>query len=162
MKWLFDLFFPYMEPALSEASMRDAASIARLHAASFQRGWSETEIERMLIDRNVLAHRATVGHRFAGFIISRMAAEEAEILSVAVAAAQRGRSVAQGLLRLHLGRLAALGVRTVFLEVDENNTSALRLYRRGGFAEVGRREGYYPNANGKSASALVLRRDLTG
>lgn len=160
MKWFFDLFFPQMEPAFSEASMRDAASIARLHARSFQRGWSETEIERMLLDRNILALRATIGHRFAGFIIARIAAEEAEILSVAVATAHRGRSVARGLLRRHLGRLAALGVRTVFLEVDEGNESALRLYRGAGFVEVGRRKGYYPNGTGKPASALVLRRDM--
>jgi ribosomal-protein-alanine N-acetyltransferase len=55
--------------------------------------------------------------------------------------------------------LAALGVRSVFLEVDEGNVSALRLYRRAGFTEVGRREGYYLNA-GKPAAALVLRRNL--
>ena len=64
------------------------------------------------------------------------------------------------MLRLHLGRLAALGVRTVFLEVDEGNAPRVRLYRRAGFGEVGRREGYYPRAGGKPPAALVLRRDL--
>jgi ribosomal-protein-alanine N-acetyltransferase len=44
----------------------------------------------------------------------------------------------------------------VFLEVDERNQPARRLYRRAGFAEVGRRQGYYDSA----AAALVLRRDL--
>jgi ribosomal-protein-alanine N-acetyltransferase len=159
MKWLFDLFSPVRAPVIADATARDVAAIAKLHAASFRRGWSEDEIEGMLLDRNVVAHRAAIGSSVAGFIISRMAADEAEILSVAVGSRYRGRAVAGMLLRHHLGRLAAFAVRSVFLEVDEGNASALRLYRRAGFVEVGRRSGYYPNA-GLPATALVLRRDL--
>ena len=91
-----------------------------------------------------------------GFILSRLAAGEAEILSVAIAPAWRGRGLARPLLDLHLRRLAGLGARAVFLEVDENNAPARALYRRAGFRDVGRRQGYYQSG----ASALVLRRDL--
>jgi ribosomal-protein-alanine N-acetyltransferase len=63
-------------------------------------------------------------------------------------------------LRLHLGRLAGRGVKTVFLEVDENNEPAIRLYRRLGFYEVGRRTGYYPDGPSGPSNALTLRRDL--
>ena len=93
-----------------------------------------------------------------GFILSRIVTEEAEILSVAVASSRRGKGLARRLLDLHLRRLAGLGARTVFLEVDEGNVPARRLYRRAGFREVGRREGYYPV--GKGSAALILRRDL--
>ncbi|MGE3992760.1 GNAT family N-acetyltransferase [Pseudorhodoplanes sp.] len=144
MKWLFDLFWPPRPPLVADATIRDVAAIARLHGASFRRGWSDGEIEGMLLDRNVLAHRAMIGRNLAGFIISRMAADEAEILSVAVAESYRGRAIARTLLRHHLGRLAGLGIQSVFLEVDEGNVSALRLYRRAGFVEVGRRAAYYP------------------
>lgn len=146
------------ESTLSEASARDAAAIARLHGASFHRGWSDGEIEQMLRDRHVLAHRATSGRSLRGFILSRLVTDEAEILSVAVAAAQRGKGLARRLLDLHLRRLAGLGARAVYLEVDEGNTPALRLYRRAGFRQVGRRPGYYQSSQG--AAALVLRRDL--
>ena len=143
-------------PALSEAHARDAAAIAALHAASFQRGWGEDEIHRMIIDRNVVAHRATVGRTLSGFVMSRVTADEAEILSIAVAPAWRGRGLARPLLDLHLRRLAGLGARAVFLEVGEGNVPACRLYNRAGFHEVGRRQGYYDGG----ATALVLRRDL--
>ena len=146
------------EPVLSEAGPRDAASIAKLHAASFHRGWSDGEIERMLLDRDILAHRAVRGRKLAGFILSRLVVGEAEILSVAVAAARRGKGLARRLLDLHLRRLAGLGANAVFLEVEEGNTPARRLYQRAGFREVGRRAGYYQD--GKGAAALVLRRDL--
>ncbi|MET0277026.1 MAG: GNAT family N-acetyltransferase [Pseudorhodoplanes sp.] len=155
-----DFFSPARPPVIAEATPRDVGPIASLHADSFRRGWSEDEIESLLTDRSVVAHRAGIGNKFAGFIISRMAADEAEILTVAVASNYRGRSVARGLLRYHLGRLMAFGVRKVFLEVEEGNAAALRLYRRAGFVEAGRRDGYYPKPEGKATGALVLRRDL--
>ena len=148
------------EPVLAQAAARDAAKIAALHGVSFHRGWSDGEIERMLSDRNVLAHRATYGRSFIGFILSRLIAGEAEILSVAVASRRRGTGVARRLLDLHLRRLAGLGARAVFLEVDEDNVPARKLYQRAGFREVGRRDGYYQAPKGKSTAALVLRRDL--
>jgi len=152
--------FPRREPVLGGTSPRDAASIAALHAASFRRGWSEDEVERLLVDRHVLGHRAMIGRAMAGFILSRFAAGEAEILSVAVDRRRRGRGLARRLLDLHLRRLAGLAVDTVFLEVEEDNASARRLYGRAGFREVGQRQGYYPRDGGAEASALVLRRDL--
>jgi [ribosomal protein S18]-alanine N-acetyltransferase len=144
------------EPILSEARPHDAAAIAAVHKISFQRGWGEDEIHRLLIDSAVVAHRATIGRTMIGFILSRMAGGEAEILSVAIAPARRGRGFARPLLDLHLRRLAGLGARAVFLEVDARNAPACRLYRRAGFYEVGARQGYYQGV----AAALVLRRDL--
>jgi len=148
------------EPALSEASARDAPAIALLHAASFNRGWSEQEVDGLLLDRHVIAHRATSGGKVAGFIMSRLVEDEAEILSVAVAARSQGRGLARALLTLHLRRLAGLGARAVFLEVDEYNAAAIKLYDRAGFREVARRPNYYQSGGSTPAAALVLRRDL--
>lgn len=147
-------------PVLTEATARDAAAIAPLHAASFRRGWSEQEVEGLLLDRHVVAHRAVTGRGLVGFIMSRQVEDEAEILSVAVAGAWRGRGLARSLLTLHLRRLAGLSARTVFLEVDENNKPATRLYERAGFHEISRRPDYYAAPGTKPAAALVLRRDL--
>jgi ribosomal-protein-alanine N-acetyltransferase len=141
---------------ISEARERDAAAIAAVHAASFQRDWGEHEFHRLMTGRNVVAHRSTVGGKLIGFILSRLAADEAEILSVVIAPNWRGRGCARPLLDLHLRRLAGLGTRAVFLEVGEHDAPACRLYRRAGFYEVGRRQGYYDGG----ATALVLRRDL--
>jgi [ribosomal protein S18]-alanine N-acetyltransferase len=152
--------FGLADPSLSEARVPDAAAIAVLHGQSFRRGWSENEVEQLLLDRQVLAHRAVHNDAFVGFILSRMAAGEAEILSVAVDSSWQGRGLGKRLLDLHLRRLAGLGVGTVFLEVEEQNAAALRLYHRAGFREVGRRPGYYPQADGAAVAARVLRRDL--
>ena len=71
LNWLASLF-ARCEPALSEASARDVAAIAALHAASFRRGWSEQEVEGLLLDRHVITHRALTGARLSGFIMSRL------------------------------------------------------------------------------------------
>jgi ribosomal-protein-alanine N-acetyltransferase len=152
--------FSRQEPTLSEAQPKDAAAIAVLHAASFRRGWSEDEIRAMIGAKAVLAHRAMAGSKLVGFIISRMAADESEILSAAVTRSAQGRGLAGRMLHLHLRRLAGLGVRTVFLEVGENNTPAIRLYKRAGFEQVSRREGYYQGAPGQQNAALVMRCDF--
>jgi [ribosomal protein S18]-alanine N-acetyltransferase len=143
-------------PSFSEARERDAAGIAALHAASFRRGWGEDEVHRLLLDRAVIAHRVMVGQALSGFILSRLAADEAEVLSIAVAPARRGRGLGRGLLELHLRRLAGAGVHAVFLEVGKQNLPACRLYQRAGFRQVSRRQGYYEGGG----TALVLRRDL--
>jgi ribosomal-protein-alanine N-acetyltransferase len=156
----FSNLFARSEPVLSEASGRDAAAIAALHGVSFARGWSEQEVETLMTDRYVLAHRAMNGSAIAGFILSRLVEDEAEILSVAVANARRGRGLARSLLNLHMRRLAGLGARAIFLEVDEHNAPAIRLYDRAGFHEIARRPNYYPGPGSKAAAALVLRRDL--
>jgi [ribosomal protein S18]-alanine N-acetyltransferase len=152
--------FAWGEPILAEASVLDAPDLAELHAASFRRGWSDSEFARLLRDPNVTAHRAAVAGVITGFILSRRAADEAEILSIAVATSHRRRGFARRLLDLHLRWLAGLGVRAVLLEVDEDNAAARRLYAHAGFRAVGRREGYYTRPESNPASALVLRRDL--
>ncbi len=147
--------------AVEPASLRDAAALAQIHGASFHRGWGENEFESMLTERNTLVHRLRMGRKTIGFAVSRMAADEAEILSIAVAQSHRGRGLSGKLLLTHLGHLAGRGVRTVFLEVEENNQPARRLYERAGFAVVGRRERYYRQGGGEPLNALTMRRDLS-
>jgi ribosomal-protein-alanine N-acetyltransferase len=151
--------FTRRAPVLASAGLADAQALAALHARSFHLAWSEGDFEALLSQSNVVAHRAMLGRALGGFVLSRMVPPEAEILSIAVAPSRRGKGWAGQLLQLHLRRLAALGVGTVFLEVGEDNLPAQRLYRRAGFREVGRREAYYSAEKG--SAALLLRRDLT-
>jgi [ribosomal protein S18]-alanine N-acetyltransferase len=160
MAWLSELWSGG-QALVEPASQRDAMAFAQIHGASFHRGWGEGEFERMLSERNTLVHRLRMGRKIVGFSVSRMAANEAEILSIAVAETHRGRGLSYGLLLTHLGHLAGRGVRTVFLEVEENNQPARRLYERAGFAVIGRRERYYQQSGGEPLNALVMRRDLS-
>src|SRR3954464_14995058 len=88
------------------ASQRDARRLAQLHGASFHRGWGEAEFDSMLAERNTLIHLLRMKRKVIGFVASRMAADEAEILSIVIDPAHRGRGLSRNMLLTHLGHLA--------------------------------------------------------
>jgi [ribosomal protein S18]-alanine N-acetyltransferase len=148
-------------PTVEAATLRDAPKLAELHGAAFHRGWGEGEFEGMIRERNTLVHRLRLRRKTIGFAVSRMAADEAEILSIAIDPGYRGRGLSRDLLLTHLGHLAGRGVRTIVLEVEESNQPARALYERAGFSVVGRRERYYRQMGAEQLNALLMRRDLS-
>jgi len=130
-------------PSDRTRDLRDAAQLAQLHGASFQPRMGRSRFETMLIERKHAGsppQGRTEGDRLCGVAPRRRRGRD---LSIAVAASHRGRGLSRNLLLTHLGHLAGRGVRTVFLEVEENNQPARRLYERAGFGIAGRRERYY-------------------
>lgn len=157
--WFWDAYLTRRADwAVEQADAGDADELAEIHSAAFARGWSVDEMEDLLRDRAVLACvlRRAGRRRAFGFALSRIAEDEAEVLSVAVAEERRGSGGGGVLLGRHLGRLQGLGVRRVVLEVDEDNASALALYRRFGFVQVGKRKAYYARKDGTRATAKVM------
>jgi ribosomal-protein-alanine N-acetyltransferase len=149
---------PYTVRAIGPAAAGDCA---RLHAASFAHPWSAAEFEGLLTARNAIGDGALArAGRLLGFALSRHGGGEAEILSIAVARAERGKGIGRALMGAHLGHLAGAGVSSVFLEVERGNAAALALYERLGFETVGERKNYYRQGTCGAAPALTLRCDL--
>ncbi len=149
-------------PRIQSIGAERSAECAAIHAASFAHPWQEADFEQLLVTPAVLADGAVADkdERLAGFVISRIAADEAEILTLAVAPEWRLRGVASNLLQPHLSALAANRASRVFLEVEAGNTAALALYEKFGFEQVGERKSYYSGADASAKSALIMRRDL--
>lgn len=147
-------------PALLRLDPGHADDCARLHASAFPHGWSALDFERLIAAPASFGDAAVDGRSdaLAGFVLSRGAAGEAEVLTVVVAPHHRGRGLGRRLLDRHLHHLAAARIGQLFLEVEEGNVAARALYASMGFAEVGRREAYYRAHGGEAAAALVLRR----
>lgn len=139
-----------------------AGRLAAIHGSAFLRPWSAIDFEGLLAQRQVLGDGLFLGRRTEpdGFVLSRIVGDEAEILSVAMTPEARGRRHAGPLLAHHLEELVRAGARTIHLEVEESNAPALAVYRRLGFQEVGRREGYYGNTDGPRTAALTMSRVL--
>ncbi len=149
-------------PDLGRLVPAQAEACERLHAACFPRGWSALEFESLIAAPTSFGE-AAVDRRtaaLAGFVLSRGAAGEAEVLTIAVDPGQRRRGIGRHLLDRHLRTLAEARVGTLFLEVEEANAAARALYVAAGFTEVGRREAYYRAPDGSRAAALILRRTL--
>lgn len=137
----------------------DAATLvglAAIHAECFPRPWTAAELSQLLAEPAIIGLAADCD-ALKGFILCRIAADEAEILTLAVARAHRGQRIATALLATALEHLRAREVKTCLLEVAADNGPARALYARAGFVEVGRRNAYYPGLNGEAATdALVL------
>lgn len=131
------------------------AEAARLHAESFppNEAWGAEAIALML----ELPGTFGLLRPARGFVLARVAADEAEILTLAVVPTARRAGLGGALLAEAMVGAVARGAATMFLEVSERNQPARALYAAAGFAEVGRRRRYYPDG----ADALVLRRELT-
>ena len=84
----------------------------------------------------------------------------AEVLSLGVAPAARERGIARALMHAAIDWVSRRDLRALYLEVAEDNTAALRLYRALGFAPVGRRPGYYARPQTEAVDALTLRRAI--
>ncbi len=138
----------------------ECGAAAILHSRNFARGWSEEELSALVLDPQVEAHVLARGHRVDGFVLSRLAADEAEILTIVLDEAQRGQGLATKLLLNHIARLVTRGIKVLFLEVGQTNQAALSLYFRHGFFEVGRRPAYYKNQDGSHSEAIILKKDL--
>ena len=139
-----------------------APALADVHATSFDAPWTAPALAALLDSPGVFALGAQdETASLAGFILMRAIADEAEVLTLAVAPAFRRRGLGGDLLEAGLVLAALQGAESVFLEVAEDNHTALGLYNKAGFDTVGRRGAYYARAQGLSADALVLRKTLT-
>jgi [ribosomal protein S18]-alanine N-acetyltransferase len=149
-------------PCIRPIGAERSAECAAIHATSFAYPWLEADFEQLFVAKGILADGAieTKEEHLAGFVLSRVAAGEAEILTIAVAPDWRRRGIASSLLKPHLHGLAAIQVSHLFLEVDVENTAARALYANFGFELVGERKAYYRTAGAGLAAALVMRRDL--
>ena len=146
---------------IEPAELGDAPELARIHAASFYRGWPVEDFVRFLGDKTTPTYVACdAQRRIAGFALIRLAADEAELLSIAVDSRWRGKGVGNALMKAVFGDLMLSPAKRMFLEVDEHNVAAVALYKRLGFSTLSVRKGYYARPDGTSSSALVMARDL--
>src|SRR6202789_3736215 len=109
-----------------------AQGCARVHAEGFAHPWSSDEMRALITSSATVGAAALdpVSGRLLGFVLSRLAADEAEILTIAVDAAHHSRGVGRALLSENLRQAANAGAKAMFLEVGKDNAPALALYDR--------------------------------
>jgi ribosomal-protein-alanine N-acetyltransferase len=141
--------------ALVVATHVHATVLAAIHAECFPAGarWDATAMAGQLALPDTFGLLDPAG----ALVLARHAAEEAEILTLAVVPALRRQGRARALLRAASCRAAEAGAEEMFLEVAEHNYAARALYSACGYAEIGRRRRYYPDGS----DALVLRAALS-
>jgi len=143
---------------LRSATPADAEECSKLHAELFEPAWDRASFARFFSQpaaRGFLA-RSIAPAQTVGFIVGQMAADEAEVLTLAVRREAQRQGLATRLIEALAETARAAGVRVLYLEVAAENTAALALYRKLRFQERGRRLGYYVRANAPPADAVTF------
>lgn len=143
-----------MRPEIELAASLHAADIASLEHDLGRTDWDEPGIQSLLAHSTSIGFVATSGGRLLGHVLTSRVLDECEILTVAVAPANRRRGIAWCLFQ-HL--FQAVGTGSIFLEVRESNEPARALYAKLGFDEIGRRAAYY-----RDGEDAILMRLFTG
>lgn len=142
----------------------DLDRAAALHGEAFtplgERGWTRQDMAELLASPGVAGLLLQVDGADIGMAICRVAADESELVTIAVRSAERRRGAGRILLAAALDHARAAGARTLFLEVAADNPAARKLYESMGFRDVGHRPAYFRRGNGPAADALVMRSDL--
>lgn len=133
----------------------DIASLVKLHAASFQQGWKESDFNDMFA---VAGTMALVTEE--GFAVVRQLGTEAEVLTFAVNPEVRRKGIGNALTEAMKDWLRQNNADSVFLEVRESNEPALNMYAKAGFVRISERKAYYSNQDGSRESAIVMRSSL--
>jgi len=119
--------------------------------------WTETDLLLLRTLSGGSAFVSLANGRVSGVIMGRIAADEAEILNLAVREDDRRKGAGKRLVHRLLSEFYAKGVTRVFLEVRESNRAAIAFYESLSFRHVGRRKGYYYDP---VEDALVMERTL--
>lgn len=143
-----------MTDSVEPAGVAHAAAMGAIHRMAFplDDAWGRDAIALQLALPGVFGWLDPHG----GMIIARIAADEVEVLTLAVIPKVRRQGIATRLLNTAMTHACGRGARTAFLEVSVDNAAAQALYERANFTPAGRRPRYYSDG----ADALVLRRTL--
>jgi [ribosomal protein S18]-alanine N-acetyltransferase len=149
---------PAPAPALAvrQAGAEDIDALVQLEAASFHDPWPREMLECELAHPRALVLLAARGEAPVGYASFRQAADEAELLRLAVDPAERRRGVARALVTAGLDHLRHGDIQVCFLEVRVDNEPAIQLYRALGFGVAGRRRAYYRDGTDAIVFALEL------
>jgi len=141
-------------PRLEPMREADLAEVAAVESAIYTHPWTRGNFADSLRAR-YQCFTLRSGGALIGYFVLMVAAGEAHLLNLSVAAAHQRKGHGTALLGEVMRLARELGARTLFLEVRPSNLGAQALYRRFGFRRVGVRRGYYPAHEGRE-DALVL------
>ncbi len=122
----------------------DLQSIYQIALESFSTPWAMSSFQEEFSNPKSKIKVAEIYGEIVGFVIYRIIADEAEILSIAVKPELRRKGVAKSLLTDVLIEIKQI-VRSCFLEVRASNKEAIKLYEKLGFQQKGVRRKYYLN-----------------
>lgn len=133
------------------------SQIASLEAACFSAPWSEECLRYELTNALALWLAAVEDGTVVGYVGSQTVMGESDMMNIAVHPDYRRQGIAQSLLDELVSKLKEIDSCCLTLEVRASNDSAIKLYEKNGFSQVGLRKNYYKNPK---EDALILKKEF--
>ena len=130
--------------SIAAMQVKDIGGVLALEKGSLS-AWSKEHLEdelRQAAGFQFVA-RDALSEKLLGVLCGRIAADEGEILKLAVEGSARRTGIATELLHYGLDYCRQQGVKHGYLELRATNAAARKLYEKCGFVEAGKRKGYY-------------------
>ncbi len=115
--------------------------------------WSESQIASL--PENAFYLVADCGDDLCGCASVYCVADEGQIMNIAVSEKYRKNGIGKGLMDKLEQECKKRNCQFISLEVAVDNIAAVALYKKSGYAEVGRRKGFY-----KGIDAIIMEKEL--
>ena len=141
-------------PRYRRMTAEDLGAVTAIESAIYPHPWTRGNFRDSLA-AGYHCWIVECGGEMAGYSVVMIAAGEAHLLNLSVAAPWQRRGIGREALGFVLKLARDYGARQVMLEVRPSNRAAIALYSSAGFAEIGRRRSYYPAGDDRE-DAVVL------
>ena len=141
---------------ITPMTLEDLNQIANTLTSDFDEFWSDSILKEELNADNSNYLIAKLNQKIVGFAGIKILMDEADIMNIVVKKDSRNQGIGSLLLKELINLAKKLNLASITLEVMEENYSAIHLYRKFGFKQVGIRKNYYKDKNG-----LIMTKKLT-
>ena len=128
---------------IREVTEEDMPQVLEIEREAISPPWTHGALLRDIYNNDSFFIGCFADNVLLGFAIFRRAADEGELLQIAVDKAARRRGAADMLMSETLDRARGAGVDRAYLEVRKSNDAAIGLYIKHGFTFSGVRRNYY-------------------
>ncbi len=146
--------------AIRQVTQSEAEILTYIHEKCFPRYWNRQAFTDFFAVKDTFAFLVEEGAEPIAMTVYRVALDQADVMTIGVLPQWRRRGIAKMLVGKIISDCKDLGVKKLFLEVEDGNSAGLRLYEQYGFEHISRRKLYYKQLDGSLTDALVMVKKL--
>lgn len=145
--------------SVATLTLDDAETLQAISSITTTPAWSKAAFESSLNDHAVIGWKAVKGEHILGFILTRVIFDEAEILNFAIHPLHQRQGYGQLLITHFINQCQRYKITSIFLEVNENNVTAISLYKKFNFIKIDIRDKYYQISQNHWDNALIMKKN---
>lgn len=145
---------------LSFLTLENLSAAVDIHEKCFEKPWSAQSFQELFFLETTRGFSVFEGEQLIAFALLTVVDEEAEVLTFCVSPSRQSQGIGYFLMKEILLLLKYYGCNRCFLDVDEKNISAIKLYKKLGFIICGERKNYYVGKFGNKSNSLIMNLEI--